>query len=162
LLVKVFGPDKAKRDRRNLMTNKIDDEGVVNKDDRGVRNHEIAEKARQLHQEQQDSGKNADNRLSNKRKTHYSMQGLFPDDILSMIQHKPIYQALQEENEDLLKEKFSPFVRTSLWYAFETFDDSQSKSVKKNIIRGHVYLDALVRLYRLRNQIEKPLASLKE
>ena len=45
LLAKDFGVAKAQRATISLMNNKVDDDGVVNKEGRGARAHDILENA---------------------------------------------------------------------------------------------------------------------
>lgn len=45
LLVQNFGVQKAKRATASLIANKVDDDGVVNKEGKGTRNPQILENA---------------------------------------------------------------------------------------------------------------------
>ena len=46
--------------------------------------------------------------------------------------------------------------------AFKRFEHIESKREKKNLMKAHVYLDALITLHRLPQQIQKPLEILSE
>jgi len=46
--------------------------------------------------------------------------------------------------------------------AFTRFEHIESKHEKKEIMKAHVYLDALMTLHRMPNQINKSLESLSE
>lgn len=113
LLVNDFGVDKAKRATASLITNKIEDDGLINKDGRGARDQSILATAQKLDQDIQTSRKgHADDKA--KKKAMYSRKGLLPDEILQTIAHKEIYQALQEYDEEYLKSSFNGFARISL------------------------------------------------
>jgi hypothetical protein len=51
LLVNDFGVDKAKRATASLLTNKIDDGGLINKEGRGARDQKILAAAQKLDQD---------------------------------------------------------------------------------------------------------------
>jgi len=69
------------------------------------------------------------------------------------IPYKHVYEALSnetEDGEDLLQGLVCTTVAISLRNAFENFDNIESKHEKKDVMRAHVYLDALIQLNRMR------------
>ena len=81
---------------------------------------------------------------------------------MALIPYKETYQALQKDDNDALARLLSPFARTSMLHAYKRFASIEQKREKKNIMKAHVYLDALIRLHRLPAQIQKPLGVLAE
>ena len=51
----------------------------------------------------------------------------------------------------------NPFVKHSVLSAFKRFEHIEEKREKKNLLKAHVYLDALFTLYRLKSQLSKPI-----
>jgi hypothetical protein len=80
----------------------------------------------------------------------YSKEGLLPEDILVLIPYKQTYEALQKDDKDALSALLSSFVRVSMQSAYQRFEHIESKREKKNIMKAHVYLDALITLYRIK------------
>ena len=59
---------------------------------------------------------------------------------------------------DALSALLSSFVRHSMTSAYSGFEHIESKREKKNIMKAHVYLDALITLFRIKgNQLQKPI-----
>jgi hypothetical protein len=54
------------------------------------------------------------------------------------------------------------FAKRSMLKEYEGFDFLESKHEKKNLMRAHIYLDALISLNRLPAQIQKPFDVLNE
>ena len=96
------------------------------------------------------------------RKQAYSREGLLPEELLGKIPYKETYTALENEDNDALAKLLGGFVRVSMIRAYERFEFVEQKRDKKNIMKGHVYLDALMVLHRLPNSIQKPLEILSE
>ena len=102
-----------------------------------------------MEKERQESKKHGESSASFKRKQIYSKEGLLPESILSLIPYKETYEALQNEDNEALQNLLSSFVRISMLSAFKKFDSIDQKRDKKNIMKAHVYLDALITLHRL-------------
>lgn len=86
------------------------------------------------------------------KKQMYSKDGLLPGDILALIPYKQTYEALQNEDLDGLSALLSSFVRHSMTSAYQRFEHIESKREKKNIMKSHVYLDALITLFRIKGK----------
>lgn len=155
LLVQNFGVLKAKRATASLITNKVQDDGVVNKDGKGTRDQALQQRAAEM---QKDAINNQ--KLSKKQK--YSKEALFPDEILSLIPYRQTYEALKLEDKEALSKLLSTFARISMENQYQRFEHIESKSEKKMIMKQHVYLDALLTVQRLPNQIVKSVEELSE
>ena len=68
----------------------------------------------------------------------------------------------EEASEDALSKLLTPFAKISIWNAYEEFEVYETNREKKNMIRQHVYLDALIRLQRMTNQINRSVDTLVE
>ena len=66
-----------------------------------------------------------------------------------------------EEYTEKIKDLLGNFAKVSLESAYHRFEHIESKHDKKIIMKQHVYLDCLVTLNRLPNQISKPLSELQ-
>ena len=79
------------------------------------------------------------------KRERYALSVLIPEDLLQEIPYKHVYEALSmETEEDSLKDLVAPFVSISLWNAYENFDSYETKRDKKDVMRHHVWLDALI------------------
>lgn len=87
---------------------------------------------------------------------------MIPEEIRQTIGHKELYQALEDNDEEQLRASLSAFARISVLHAYEDFDLEQGDTEWKNVIKNHVYLDALIRLYRLPKTIHQSIAALQE
>ena len=99
---------------------------------------------------------------SAKKKHMYGKEGLLPEDILNLIPYKQTYEALQNDDKDALSELLSSFVRVSMQSSYQRFEPIESKREKKNLMKAHVYLDALITLYRIKSQLHKPIEVLAQ
>ena len=88
-LVKDFGVERVKRNISSLITNKIDDEGIVNRKGRGVRDQKIMDQVDKMDREIEESRKKAGNEKS--KKDLFSRDALLSDDVLELIDYKDIY-----------------------------------------------------------------------
>jgi len=72
-----------------------------------------------------------------------------------LIPYKETYAALMNEDKEAsreaLKKLLTNFVRISMENAYQKFEYMDNKRDKKNIMKSHVYLDALLVLQRLPN-----------
>jgi hypothetical protein len=143
LLVQNFGVLKAKRATASLISNKVTDDGVLDKEGRGARDQSILDKALVMEQAKKDSTK------ADKRANKYKKEILLPDDILDLIPYKKTYEALTNEDEEALSELLSTFAKISMMNAYSRFEHIESKREKKQIMKSHVYLDALLTLHRM-------------
>lgn len=127
---------------------------MINRANYGARDEDIAAKAKILESRQADSKdtlKAAKSMIE--RRLKFDIQGLIPKDVMVQIPYKHVYEALSnetEDGEDLLKGLVCTTVAISLRNGFENFDNIESKSEKKDVMRAHVYLDALIQLNRMR------------
>uniref|UniRef100_A0A7S3IPU6 Uncharacterized protein n=1 Tax=Strombidium inclinatum TaxID=197538 RepID=A0A7S3IPU6_9SPIT len=97
-----------------------------------------------------------------KKKTTYSKAGLLPDSILSLICYKNLYEALKSEDQDAIFACLSSFTRVSAMSCFRKFERIDQKREKKNLLRAHIYLEALLTLNKMPSQIQKPMEVLLE
>lgn len=85
---------------------------------------------------------------------------------MQKIPYKHVYEALsledEEASEEALSKLLTPFAKISMWNAYDKFEAMESNREKKNLMRAHVYLDALIRLQRMTNQINKSVDRLVE
>ena len=82
--------------------------------------------------------------------------------MLSLIPYKQTYEALQKQDETELARLLSSFPRVSMQQAYRGFEHIEQKRAKKNIMKAHVYLDALLTLFRLPPQIMKSIDTLSD
>lgn len=160
LLVQNFGVLKAKRQTASLITNKVNDDGVTNKEGKGTRDSRILLKAQEMEKRDQKNKELADN--LNSKKKPYSRESVLPEDILTLIPYKETYEALENEDQEELSRLLSSFARISMQSAYRGFEHIKQKREKKNLMKAHVYLDALITLYRLPNKLQKTLDYLSE
>lgn len=155
MLVQNFGVAKAKRATASLITNKVQDDGVVNKDGKGTRDGSMLTKAIELDKSLQIEAKKT-------RKSKYNKDALFPEEILSLMPYRQTFEALKSEDKEALAKMLSTFARISMENSYQRFEHIESKREKKEIMKQHVYLDALLTVQRLPNQIVKSLEELSE
>ena len=150
LLVKNFGVLKAQRQTEQMISNNVKDEGVTNREGKGTRDTALLANAQSMDTQLKASAKNGEKSSVVKKKQMYSKDGLLPEDILNLIPYKQTYEALQKEDYDALSALLSSFVRVSMSSAYTRFEHIESKREKKNIMKSHVYLDALITLFRIK------------
>lgn len=115
-----------------------------------------------MEKQRQDIKKTGENSANMKKKSCYSKEGLLPESILQLIPYKETQLALDNKDTDELQKLLSQFVRYSLLNQYYRFDQIETMREKKQIMKAHVYLDALITLHRLPGQIQKPLDVLAE
>ena len=152
---------KAKRQRAAMNNNQVNDEGVTNIEGRGTRDDAILTKAKEMEKIAQDQKKAGDG-AKGKKNAAYSKESVLPEDILTLIPYKETYNALENENLDELSRLLSAFARISMQNAYRSFEHIESKREKKNIMKAHVYLDALITLHRMPSHISKTLDVISE
>ena len=108
LIVQNFGVAKAKRATASLITNKVNDEGVTNKEGRGTRSGTLLDKANQQNQEKEQLT------AKQNRKQKYTRAQIFPEDILNLLPYKQTFEALQEEDKEKLSKLLTTFARVSM------------------------------------------------
>lgn len=155
LLVQNFGVAKAKRATASLITNKVQDDGVTNKEGKGVRDDHILNRAVEQEKIKEAAAKT-------NRKSKYAREQIMPQDILSLIPYRQTFEALENGDEEALHNMLSNFARCSMENAYTRFEHIESKREKKDCMKEHVYLDALLTVQRLPNQISKSLEELSE
>lgn len=156
LIVQNFGVAKAKRATASLITNKVNDDGVTNKDGKGARDESLLSKAKQQHSEKEAQAA----KVSKKQK--FSFDAVFPEEILGLISYKQTFEALQAGDKEKLSKLLSAFARISMENAYSRFEHIESKREKKQLMKAHVFLDALLTLQRLPNHISRTLEDLSE
>lgn len=72
LLVQNFGVLKAQRATASLITNKVDDDGVTDKQGKGTRDQSILQRAQDMDKQLEQEKKNGENSLAFKRMGTYS------------------------------------------------------------------------------------------
>jgi len=157
LLVQNFGVAKAKRHTASLVTNRVNDDGVTNKEGRGVRDENLLDRAKEM-----DKALKQESSAKKDRKQKYSKESLMPEEILNLIPYKETYQALESKDSEALGKLLSNFAKISMENAYERFEHIESKREKKNLMKAHVYFDAVLTLHRLPNQIQQPIEVLSE
>lgn len=162
LLVKNFGVLKAQRQTEQMISNNVKDDGVTNREGKGTRDDSLFANAKKMDQEIKAQTKHGENSLAMRKKQMYSKEGLLPEDVLNLIPYKQTYEALQKEDSDALATLLSSFVRISMESAYQRFPHIESKREKKNIMKSHVYLDALITLYRVKSQLGKSIEVLAQ
>ena len=151
----------------SLLNNKVDDDGVINKEGRGARAGAILERAKEMEAKAQDIRDKAkkDNSAAGK-KAKYSIDAIISQELMQKIPYKDVYEALsyedEEASEEALTQLLTPFAKISIWNAYEEFEVLETNREKKNLIRAHVFLDALIRLQRMTHQINRSVESLVE
>ena len=100
------------------------------------------------------------------KKARYSLDAMIPHELMQKIPYKHVYEALslddEQASEEALDKLLVPFSKISMWNAYDRFQEMESNRDKKNLMRSHVYLDALLRLQRLPNQVNKSVGQLVE
>jgi len=123
-LAKDFGVLKAVRATQSLIANKVDDEGVTNREGKGTRNLDILAQAENMQKDKEAALK--ENSAALRRKTAYSLDNLLNEDILACIPYKQTYDALTLQAEEETREEgvkdlqrlLSTFVRVSMQACF--------------------------------------------
>ena len=87
---------------------------------------------------------------------------MFPEEILGLISYKQTFEALQAGDKEKLSKLLSAFARISMEHAYTRFEHIESKREKKQIMKAHVFLDALLTLQRLPTHISRSLEDLSE
>ena len=82
--------------------------------------------------------------------------------ILKNIPYKQTHEALREGDIDKLKKLLCSFVIVMAQKIFQYKWEGMEKTDKRNTLKGLVYLDALVTLYRMPSQFEFALGDLSE
>lgn len=158
LLVKNFGVLKAQRQTEQMISNNVKDEGVTNREGKGTRDTSLLTNAQAMDSQLKAQTRQGENSVAARKKAMYSAQGLLPEDILNLIPYKQTYEALQSQDEAALSALLSSFVKHSMTSAYSRFEHIESKREKKNIMKAHVYLDALITLFRIKgNQLQKSI-----
>ena len=96
-----------------------------------------------------------------KRKSLYSKQALLPAEIVKQLPFKDTRKALKNEDKDALKEVLCAFVATiaEKTYCYQWPTESEEQ---KHVCQSFVYLDALIRLYRMPPQFQYAISDLSE
>ena len=100
-LAKELGVLKAQRVVTSQLNNKVDDEGVINKAGRGVRNDSILERAKEMEQlEADDKEQNKNSHSLTGKRKKYSLESIIPESLMLRLPYKEVYNALSLEDED--------------------------------------------------------------
>ena len=86
-----------------MLTNMVEDGGINQKNDKGVRDHRLADKALLISKDQ-DVLKSELLSASKRRSDLYSRDQLLPAEVLEQVAYKNTYNALQNDNEEALKQ----------------------------------------------------------
>ena len=92
----------------------------------------------------------------------YSKEQIFPEDIIDLCPYRQTFEALANEDEEALNKLLSNFALISMQNVFKRFEHIESKREKKDLMKCHVYLDAVLTLHRMPNQISNTLEFLSE
>ena len=84
-----------------MITNMVDESGITNAPNKGVRDQRLADRAQQI-AEEQESLKKESLTLGERRMHLYSRNNLLPSSVLNEVNYKLTYEALKTENNDNL------------------------------------------------------------
>jgi len=156
LLAQSFGTAKAQRKLASVLTNRVEDEPVLDKDGvatkkkKGSRDTRLQPMAEEIKQKTE-SIKKEQATASQRRKVMYGKEVLMPHEILQNIPFKQTHEALKKDDEEGMKNLLCPFVvrlAKNIWqYSWDSMGDD--KSEKRRVLKSLVYLDALITLYRM-------------
>ena len=96
---------------------------------------------------------------ASKKKALYSRDALLPKEIIAKLPFKNTRKALRKEDRDALKELLCSFVATLAEKTY-TYSWPKEQNEQQVTIQGLVYLDALIRLYRMPPQFEFAMGDL--
>ncbi len=80
-----------------MMANMVDEGGITNQSNRGVRDHRLTDKAH-LIADDQEVLKQDILTANQRRKTLYSKEVLLPQELLNEVPYRNTYEALKEDN----------------------------------------------------------------
>ncbi|CDW75122.1 UNKNOWN [Stylonychia lemnae] len=153
-LANAFGTTQSKKKITSMLTNMIEDGGITNQANKGIRDHRLADKAH-LIEKDQDALKHEILNASQRKQELYSVEKLLPGDLMDEIAYKNTFKALQNQDEELLKQYFlNHYAIDMVRDAHAQFDRIQSKSEKKMLLRACIYLDNLISFKKLPLHIE--------
>jgi hypothetical protein len=160
-LVEAFGTKKSIKKVTSMLTNMVDEDGITNKPNRGVRDARLAARAEGIEENQAELRKDVASR-DTERQQLYTRDKLLQPDLMTQIPYKKTHEALSKGDSEALQGLFvNTMVRISLekFYAGR-FDLLASGSEKKLALRAFIYLDCLVSLQRMPMHIELPAEEL--
>lgn len=152
LQVGTFGTGKAQRKLASVMANQVDEEAdleaaLKSKRAKGTHDGRLASAADHVAGAIADVKKSAAQSVS-KRKKLYAKDKLLPTEIIKQLPYKHTRKALKDEDRDALKEVLCSFVAT-IAEKTKQYSWPQSSQEQKKVCQQLVYLDALIRLYRM-------------
>lgn len=165
-----FGTDKAKRKLASVMTNRVDDEGDLEKALKSKRAkgtfdsrlHDAAEAVVEQHAKV----KKEASQSAAKRRQLYSEEALLPESIVGKLPFKLTHEALQahQSNPDQLKGLLCSFacIIAKKTYQFKWQSFGSDKLKKRHCLQSIVYLDALIQLYRMPPAFEFSMSDLSQ
>ena len=96
-LVNSFGTNKSRKKVQSMITNMVDETGITNAPNKGVRDQRLADRAQQI-AEQQESLKKVSLTQGERRMHLYSRSNLLPSSVLGEVNYKLTYEALKTED----------------------------------------------------------------
>ena len=161
-LVNAFGTKKSNKKVTSMMTNMVDEGGMTNQQNKGLRDHRIAERALHIAEDQAELRK--DNIIANKkRRSMYSKEKLLPAEVINEVPYRMTYEALKDSRyEDLRSIYQNQYSRALVQNVYQHFGTLEDKKEKKLLLRGCVYLDFLLSFNRLPPNITHTPAQIQE
>lgn len=98
-LVEAFGTKKALKKVTSLRTNQVDDSGLINTADKGIRDSRLAQRAHVIEDEQETLKKDLLSQ-GDKRLHLYSKAKILPSQIIDDMPYKLTFEALKKEDEE--------------------------------------------------------------
>eukprot|EP00347_Sterkiella_histriomuscorum_P023078 403336035 len=156
-LANAFGTNQSRKKITSMLTNMVEDGGINQKNDKGVRDHRLADKALLISKDQ-DVLKSELLSASKRRSDLYSRDQLLPAEVLEQVAYKNTYNALQNDNEEALKQLIlSPLAGHLVRKVYSRFEQIATKSEKKLLLKACIYLDSLITFYRLPQNLDQSL-----
>ena len=165
LQVGTFGTGKAQRKLASVMANQVDEDAdleaaLKSKRAKGTHDGRLDQAADHVAGALQEVKKAASQSVS-KRIKNYAREKLLPVDTIKQLPYKQTRKALKDEDRDALKEVLCSFVAT-IAEKTKQYSWPQQAEEQKKICQELVYLDALIRLYRMPPQFTYSSSDLSE
>lgn len=154
-LVEAFGTKKSIKKVTSMLTNMVDEGGITNAPNRGVRDARLATRAEGIEEGQAELRKDVASR-DTERQQLYTRERLLPSELMALIPYKKTHEALTNGDSETLQGLLvNTLVRNQLERFFAgRFQALASGSEKKLALRAFIYLDCLVSLQRMPMHIE--------
>lgn len=112
--MEAFGTKKSIKKVTSMMSNMVDEGGITNAANKGVRDTRLAQLAHHISDEQEVLKRDF-LKLSDKRTLLYSREKLLPPELMADLPYKMTFEALRNEDEESLKSlMLNPLIRELL------------------------------------------------